>query len=73
MNANLNPIQNTAGDEDAEGSEPPIHGEESQFVRWFRAAASYIYQFHEKTFVIAFGGEVLEESRARLQRARCTR
>jgi amino-acid N-acetyltransferase len=51
----------TAEVADSEGSEPPIDGKESQFVRWFRTAAPYIHQFHEKTFVIAFGGEVLED------------
>lgn len=31
------------------------------FVQWFRAAAPYIHAFGGKTFVIAFGGEVLTE------------
>ena len=31
------------------------------FVDWFRAAAPYIHAFRGKTFVIAFGGEVLAE------------
>ncbi len=47
--------------EGPEGSEPPIQGKESQFVRWFRTAAPYIHQFQNRTFVIAFGGEVLED------------
>ncbi len=29
------------------------------FVHWFRAAAPYIHAFRGKTFVLAFGGEVL--------------
>lgn len=33
----------------------------SVFVHWFRAAAPYIHAFRGKTFVIAFGGEVLSE------------
>lgn len=33
----------------------------SSFVHWFRAAAPYIHAFRDKTFVIAFGGEVLSE------------
>jgi amino-acid N-acetyltransferase len=31
------------------------------FVHWFRAAAPYINAFRGKTFVIAFGGEVVSE------------
>jgi amino-acid N-acetyltransferase len=31
------------------------------FVTWFRAAAPYIHAFRGKTFVVAFGGEVVEE------------
>ncbi len=33
----------------------------SNFVYWFRAAAPYIHAFRGKTFVIAFGGEVLSD------------
>jgi amino-acid N-acetyltransferase len=35
-------------------SQPP------EFVNWFRAAAPWIYAFRGKTFVLAFGGEVVE-------------
>ena len=31
------------------------------FVNWFRAAAPYLHAFGGRTFVIAFGGEVLSE------------
>ncbi|CAG0961885.1 amino-acid N-acetyltransferase [Burkholderiales bacterium] len=31
------------------------------FVQWFRSAAPYIHTFRGKTFVIAFGGEVVAE------------
>ena len=31
------------------------------FVKWFRAAAPYIHAFGGRTFVIAFGGEVVSE------------
>jgi amino-acid N-acetyltransferase len=31
----------------------------SEFVTWFRAAAPYIHAFRGRTFVIAFGGEVV--------------
>ena len=31
------------------------------FVEWFRSAAPYIHAFRGKTFVVAFGGEVVSE------------
>lgn len=33
----------------------------AQFVDWFRLAAPYIHAFRGKTFVIAFGGEIISE------------
>ncbi|MGD2138988.1 MAG: amino-acid N-acetyltransferase [Burkholderiales bacterium] len=33
----------------------------SAFVQWFRAAAPYIHGFRGRTFVVAFGGEVVED------------
>ena len=35
--------------------------QQANFVRWFRAAAPYIHAFGGRTFVIAFGGEVVAE------------
>jgi amino-acid N-acetyltransferase len=32
----------------------------AQFVAWFRSVAPYLHAFRGKTFVVAFGGEVLE-------------
>lgn len=32
-----------------------------EFVRWFRSAAPYIHAFGGRTFVIAFGGEVVDD------------
>lgn len=32
-----------------------------EFVRWFRSVAPYIHAFGGRTFVIAFGGEVVED------------
>ncbi len=32
-----------------------------EFVRWFRSVAPYIHAFGGRTFVIAFGGEVVDE------------
>jgi amino-acid N-acetyltransferase len=36
------------------------------FVRWFRQVAPYVHDFGGRTFVIAFGGEMVAE-RARFQ------
>ncbi len=33
------------------------------FVHWFRAAAPYIHAFRGRTFVVAFGGEVVADGR----------
>ena len=33
----------------------------THFVDWFRAAAPYIHAFRDRTFVIAFGGEFVED------------
>ena len=33
----------------------------TEFVHWFRSAAPYINAFRGKTFVVAFGGEVVSE------------
>lgn len=37
--------------------------EPADFVQWFRSAAPYIYAFRGRTFVLAFGGEVVEDGR----------
>lgn len=34
-----------------------------KFVQWFRAAAPYIHAFRGRTFVIAFGGEVVADGK----------
>src|SRR5512134_3176616 len=47
----------------AKTSEPKQQGEDSgdaRLVAWVRQAAPYIHAFRGKTFVIAFGGEVLD-------------
>ena len=31
-----------------------------QFVQWLRDVAPYVHTFHNKTFVIAFGGELID-------------
>lgn len=33
----------------------------AQFVRWFREVAPYVHDFREKTFVVAFGGELVRD------------
>jgi len=33
----------------------------THFVHWFRSAAPYIHGFRGKTFVIAFGGELVAD------------
>lgn len=33
----------------------------AQFVRWFREVAPYVHGFRGKTFVIAFGGELVQD------------
>lgn len=35
----------------------------SAFVQWFRSAAPYIHAFRGRTFVVAFGGEVVEDGK----------
>ena len=49
MNANALPDQ------------PPSEDANARLVAWVRQAAPYIHAFRGKTFVIAFGGEVLED------------
>jgi len=36
---------------------------DAQFISWFRSVAPYFHAFRGKTFVIAFGGEVLSEGK----------
>src|SRR5258708_3860139 len=33
----------------------------ADFVTWFRSAAPWIHAFRDKTFVVAFGGEIVEQ------------
>ena len=42
----------------------PLPAQHTQdFVHWFRSAAPYIHAFGGRTFVIAFGGEVVQEEK----------
>jgi amino-acid N-acetyltransferase len=36
---------------------------DAQFISWFRSVAPYFHAFRGKTFVVAFGGEVLAEGK----------
>jgi len=36
------------------------HSHSADFVTWFRSAAPWIHAFRDKTFVVAFGGEIVE-------------
>jgi amino-acid N-acetyltransferase len=38
-----------------------MHNNITEFVHWFRSATPYINAFRGKTFVVAFGGEVVSE------------
>jgi amino-acid N-acetyltransferase len=40
---------------------PRTREKQEAFVKWFRTAAPFIHQFGGRTFVIAFGGEVLSD------------
>ncbi len=40
----------------------PAHPD-AQFISWFRSVAPYFHAFRGRTFVIAFGGEVLSEGK----------
>jgi amino-acid N-acetyltransferase len=52
---------------DADAGSPTTHLSQSNteqstgFVHWFRSAAPYIHAFGGRTFVIAFGGEIVSE------------
>ena len=39
----------------------PTNANAKDFVQWFRSATPYIHAFGGRTFVIAFGGEVVDE------------
>lgn len=53
-------------DQSESNSATPAHSvvnalQPQEFVRWFRSATPYIHAFGGRTFVIAFGGEVVDE------------
>ena len=46
---------------DAVSSDAQSDSEHAQFVAWMRSAAPYIHAFRNKTFVVGFGGEVVQQ------------
>jgi amino-acid N-acetyltransferase len=57
MGAHYNPAMNSQTDLIS----LPETTSHSQFVEWLRSVAPYIHAFHNKTFVVAFGGELVKE------------
>ncbi|MGE4369787.1 MAG: amino-acid N-acetyltransferase [Burkholderiaceae bacterium] len=53
MTPNVNETDSTLSAHDAAEFAP------AQFVRWFREVAPYVHGFRGKTFVVAFGGELV--------------
>ena len=47
----------------ASSSTPPAEFTAPQFVDWFRSVAPYINAFRGRTFVVAFGGEVVADGK----------
>jgi amino-acid N-acetyltransferase len=45
------------------GSPITDHRSAERFVHWFRSAAPYIHAFRGRTFVVAFGGEVVADGK----------
>src|SRR5690606_5090083 len=48
----------SAAAEDIESISPELNP--AQFVRWFSEVAPYVHAFRGKTFVVAFGGELVQ-------------
>ena len=57
----LPPVPSQVADEPA--AEPEAPNPHGQFVDWMRSVAPYIHAFRNKTFVVAFGGELVQEGR----------
>jgi len=62
MNA-ITPAPSSCARAAAPASEPDIAQQHAQFVDWMRSVAPYIHEFQNRTFVVAFGGEVVQENR----------
>ena len=57
MGAHYNPAMNSQIDIVPDNSES---FQQAQFVEWLRSVAPYIHAFRNKTFVVAFGGELVQ-------------
>ncbi len=56
------PLASPAADDDP-ATDPEVVAPETapaQFVRWFREVAPYVHAFRGKTFVVGFGGELVQ-------------
>ncbi len=54
-------MTHTHSDPDKLIIQPPDEPDARQFVRWFRQVAPYVHAFRGKTFVIGFGGELVQD------------
>ncbi|AWD32318.1 Amino-acid acetyltransferase [Candidatus Kinetoplastibacterium sorsogonicusi] len=52
QSSSISDIENTTNSQQAQ----------IQFVKWFRKVAPYVHAFKDKTFIIAFGGELIEDN-----------
>jgi amino-acid N-acetyltransferase len=59
MGAHYNPAMNSQNDLMVDAEDFAQQAEQAQFVAWLRSVAPYIHAFRNKTFVVAFGGELV--------------
>ena len=57
----LAPTEMTVNEPDTFSAQDAPEFAPAQFVRWFREVAPYVHAFRGKTFVIAFGGELVSD------------
>jgi amino-acid N-acetyltransferase len=63
MNSQTDLTMTTPAVSQAAAAEPEAPNPHGQFVDWMRSVAPYIHAFRNKTFVVAFGGELVQEGR----------
>ncbi|WP_459711946.1 amino-acid N-acetyltransferase [Paraburkholderia sp. 2C] len=61
MNSQTDLIPASASAPVATGGAIASPAQHAQFVDWMRSVAPYIHAFHNKTFVVGFGGEVVHQ------------
>jgi amino-acid N-acetyltransferase len=61
MNSQTDLIPASASTPVATGGAIASPAQHAQFVDWMRSVAPYIHAFHNKTFVVGFGGEVVHQ------------